>query len=635
MRRILGLIAASFTRSWAPALCIGLFACAAQAQSLRFMGNGVNDIDRVKIRIDDPASSTDIGPPADVGATDFTVEFWMKATSENTSGAVSCGANQNWIWGNALIDRDRYNQGRKFGVSLGGGRIAYGVTNSSGDARTICSGTDLRDNAWHHIAVQRRRSDGYLWLFVDGQLRAQSDGPDGDISYPDNGVPGFYCGSGGASCANSDPFIVLGAEKHDYNRNSAPPFRGWMDELRFSTTLRYSGAFTPPSTAFTPDGATAALYHFDEGVGNDVIDSTSGNRSAGVRKYGGNPAGPVWTTDTPLRVSAPGQVRLTASSYTVNESAGSMAVTVNRSGGSDGAATVEVWIDSGSAVYGADYSPSYGVLSWAGGQSGDRTLQLSVINDTAVESNETATIVLRNAAGARLGSGASATLTITDNDSSPAPAPPPPPPPSGSVAFQDSFARTDNGALQNNWIEKSAAAFRLGSGRAVKDVTASGYRDNLVYRPSSESVLNTEASIELTASSAAIGYPIVLTRLQSSSASTPGSFYGYLLSITNTSGRALISRQNGGGWDAVLSSFALTQAIQANVTYRLRLRATGANPVQLSAWVERYTGSSWQVIGQSTYADSSSARVATAGVVGFAGDTENSYAFDNFRRTDF
>ena len=47
--------------------------------SLRFHGNGANDIDRVKIRIDGPEV------PADVGATDFTIEWWMKATPGRTS----------------------------------------------------------------------------------------------------------------------------------------------------------------------------------------------------------------------------------------------------------------------------------------------------------------------------------------------------------------------------------------------------------------------------------------------------------------------------------------------------------------------------------------------------------------------
>jgi hypothetical protein len=53
----------------------------AAGASLRFHGHGVGDIDRVKIRIDDPATGLP-GPPADVGATDFTLEFWMKATCD-------------------------------------------------------------------------------------------------------------------------------------------------------------------------------------------------------------------------------------------------------------------------------------------------------------------------------------------------------------------------------------------------------------------------------------------------------------------------------------------------------------------------------------------------------------------------
>ena len=75
--------------------------------ALRFHGNGVNDIDRVKIQIDDPATTAP-GPPADVGATDFTLEFWFRAlAAENPAPAVACGANNNWIRGNIVVDRDR------------------------------------------------------------------------------------------------------------------------------------------------------------------------------------------------------------------------------------------------------------------------------------------------------------------------------------------------------------------------------------------------------------------------------------------------------------------------------------------------------------------------------------------------
>jgi len=98
-----------------------------QAHSLRFFGHGFGNIDRVEIRIDDPTNNNP-GPPADIGATDFTIEFWMKAkASENASDRVGCGQNINWIHGNIVIDRDRFNQDRKFGLSIAGGSIVFGI----------------------------------------------------------------------------------------------------------------------------------------------------------------------------------------------------------------------------------------------------------------------------------------------------------------------------------------------------------------------------------------------------------------------------------------------------------------------------------------------------------------------------
>lgn len=54
---------------------------AAQGHALRFFGQGVAapDLDRVKIRIDDPATTVP-GPPADIGATDVTIEFWVRGS---------------------------------------------------------------------------------------------------------------------------------------------------------------------------------------------------------------------------------------------------------------------------------------------------------------------------------------------------------------------------------------------------------------------------------------------------------------------------------------------------------------------------------------------------------------------------
>jgi hypothetical protein len=287
------------TRALAAGALVLALATTAGATSLRFFGNGTGDIDRLKIAIDDPDTVAP-GPPADVGASDFTIELWLKATAaENDAGAVSCGDNIAWINGNILVDRDRYNQDRKFGLSIAGGSLVFGMSGDGTGDRTLCGSSDLLDGSWHHVAVARRRSDGWLWLWVDGQLEDDADGPDGDVSYPDDGVPGSFCGG---PCDWSDPFIVVGAEKHDAG-SAFPSYSGWVDELRLSTTLRYTAPFVPASSPFTPDAATAALYHLDEGGGLTAGDALG--TSDGELRVGGSPAGPVWSTDTPF-VATPG-----------------------------------------------------------------------------------------------------------------------------------------------------------------------------------------------------------------------------------------------------------------------------------------------------------------------------------------
>ncbi len=255
--------------------------------SLRFHGNGANDIDRVKIRIDGPEV------PADVGATDFTIEWWMKATpGENVAGAITPGS-YNWIQGNILIDRDVYGAGDNgdYGVSVGNSRLAFGFGNSNSQDNTIVGSRVVADGQWHHVAVTRRLSDGRLQLYVDGALDASADGPDGD---------GTYRNGRQTDRPNSDPFIVIGAEKHDV---ISPGFgyRGWVDEMRFSNVLRYTSNFTRPSAPFVTDGSTVALYHFDEGGGTDASDVSGapGGPSRAVVRVGGSPSGPQWSTDIP------------------------------------------------------------------------------------------------------------------------------------------------------------------------------------------------------------------------------------------------------------------------------------------------------------------------------------------------
>ncbi len=257
-------------------------------RALRFYGNGTNQIDRVKIRIDAPAR------PADIGVTDFTIEFWLKASlTDNANGHICANANDDWINGHVIIDRDIFGSGDNgdFGISLASGRIAFGVSVGNGGT-TLCGTSTVADGQWHHIAAQRRASDGRLWLYVDGALQAERDGADGDASYRDGRTTSY---------PNSDPYLVFGAEKHDAGK-AYPSYSGLLDEVRLSNTLRYAADFTRPSAAFAPDANTVALYHFDEASGTAITDSSgaSGGPSNGLMNVGGNPQGPMRVTDVPF-----------------------------------------------------------------------------------------------------------------------------------------------------------------------------------------------------------------------------------------------------------------------------------------------------------------------------------------------
>jgi lysophospholipase L1-like esterase len=256
--------------------------------ALQFFGNGSNQIDRVKIRLDAPAR------PVDVGAGDFTIEWWMKAAPGANASSMPCSAaKDSWINGNILLDRDIYGDADSgdFGVSLMNGRLAFGAANTSGGV-TCCGARITGDGVWHHVAATRRANGGRLQIYVDGQLDGEINGPTGDLRYRNNRATLW---------PDSDPFLVIGAEKHDAGP-AYPSYRGLLDELRLSSSLRYANGFVRPTAPFVPDGQTAGLYHFDEGSGTMALDvsEASGGPSDGEVRFGGDPPGPLWNADSPF-----------------------------------------------------------------------------------------------------------------------------------------------------------------------------------------------------------------------------------------------------------------------------------------------------------------------------------------------
>jgi hypothetical protein len=244
--------------------------------AVRFQGTGQNDLDRIKLQIDPHTS-------ADVGAGDFTIEFWMKTDPGNDGDACD-----SWICGNIIIDRDIYDSGggRDYGISINSavdpGVIYFGT---GIDEHQLRGATDVRDGAWHHIAVTRTRSIGQKCLYVDGTLDVPCENAiaDVDLSYPDG-----YVG------APNDPWLVVGAEKHDAGP-MYPSYHGQIDEIRIWDVARTPSEIAGNKNVSLP-GPTSGLvmyWRLDDGPGSIVLDSAWADIMQGNHGWP-RPIGPHW-----------------------------------------------------------------------------------------------------------------------------------------------------------------------------------------------------------------------------------------------------------------------------------------------------------------------------------------------------
>ncbi len=134
----------------------------------------------------------------------------------------------------------------------------------------------------------------------------------------------------------------------------------------------------------------------------------------------GNPGSASVTIAGDATPPAPGDVGLSESTYTVAQSAGSLTVTVNRTGGSSAAIGVGYATSNGTAVAGTDYTAASGTLQWAEGDSSAKTFSIAISNATQFTGNKTLTVALVNpSGGASLTSTSDATVTITGGAAAP------------------------------------------------------------------------------------------------------------------------------------------------------------------------------------------------------------------------
>lgn len=138
-------------------------------------------------------------------------------------------------------------------------------------------------------------------------------------------------------------------------------------------------------------------------------------------------AGIVMADAAVQAVSTTGTVQFLDTAFSVDEDAGAASITVTRTGGSDGAASVQVAPAGGTATEGADFTlPAPVTVHWAHGDAAPKVAAVPIVDDAVYEGVETVELVLQNPTVATLGAPAAATLSIIDDEA---------PPPPGSVVF--------------------------------------------------------------------------------------------------------------------------------------------------------------------------------------------------------
>jgi hypothetical protein len=112
------------------------------------------------------------------------------------------------------------------------------VVNYSNSTPMFSSSTTIVNDTWYHIAVSR---SGSSWrLFVNGTQE---------------GSTVTYSGDATAGIANR---TTIG---NDAVNPSVTQWNGWIDEVRWSKTARYTSNFTPETSAFVNDDNTLLLIH--------------------------------------------------------------------------------------------------------------------------------------------------------------------------------------------------------------------------------------------------------------------------------------------------------------------------------------------------------------------------------------
>jgi len=163
----------------------------------------------------------------DFGSGDFTIEFWMKAGSSQSTYAM-------------IADALNSNQYTGIGVGINDGSPAgYLKFRAQAGYAVIKTTTYVLDNNWRHIACVKSGSNGYL--FVDGALEATTSA---------------WSGVSAASLNDGQ----IGRSRFSSGTSSDNTYTGYLSNFRIiKGTALYTSTFTPPTATLTAVAGTEIL----------------------------------------------------------------------------------------------------------------------------------------------------------------------------------------------------------------------------------------------------------------------------------------------------------------------------------------------------------------------------------------
>ena len=169
----------------------------------------------------------------------WTIEAWVMQDIINNQNPIIRKGDETdtpsfWIYGKSSDMIDGY-------ISTPNGGFQYGTTAT--ESLWLQSENAVNTMEWFHVALSK--SDSQTMLFINGILQKTTDS-----------VKTMYV---------IDESLYFGARLND----NPSYFAGLIDEIRFSSTTRYSENFTPEKR-LKADNETIAVWHFDEDSGTET-----------------------------------------------------------------------------------------------------------------------------------------------------------------------------------------------------------------------------------------------------------------------------------------------------------------------------------------------------------------------------